>query len=52
MTQSEYKARQVRAKTHEVFETTMMTKSPANRYILPAGLIALATLALIVSSPT
>ncbi|MBI3153615.1 MAG: hypothetical protein HYZ21_15890 [Chloroflexi bacterium] len=50
MTQSEYKARQVRAKTHEVFEYDHDDEKPGKplHILIPGGLIALATLALIV----
>jgi hypothetical protein len=50
MTTSEYKAREVRAKTHEVYEYDHDDSKPGKPlYILiPGGLIALATLALII----
>lgn len=50
MPQSEYKARQVRAKTHEVFEYDHDDEKPGKplHILIPGGLIALATLALIV----
>ncbi len=50
MTQSEYKARQVRAKTNEVFEYDHDDEKPGKplHILIPGGLIALATLALII----
>ena len=50
MPQSEYKARQVRAKTHEVFEYDHDDEKPGKplHILIPGGLIALATLALII----
>ena len=50
MPQSEYKARQVRAKTHEVFEYDHDNDKPGKplHILIPGGLIALATLALII----
>ena len=50
MPTSEYKARQVRAKTHEVFEYDHDDEKPGKplHILIPGGLIALATLALIV----
>jgi hypothetical protein len=47
MTQSEYKARQVRAKTHEVFEYDHDDEKPGKplHILIPGGLIALVTLA-------
>ncbi len=50
MTQSEYKARQVRAKTNEVYEYDHDDNKPGKplHILIPGGLIALATLALIV----
>jgi hypothetical protein len=50
MTQSEYKARQVRAKTHEVFEYDHDDEKPGKplHILIPGGLIALATLGLII----
>ncbi len=50
MTQSEYKARQVRAKTNEVFEYDHDDDKPGKplHILIPGGLIALATLALII----
>ena len=50
MPQSEYKARQVRAKTHEVVEYDHDDAKPGKplHILIPGGLIALATLALIV----
>ncbi|HLA87069.1 MAG TPA: hypothetical protein VJL10_03530, partial [Anaerolineales bacterium] len=50
MPQSEYKARQVRAKTHEVYEYDHDDEKPGKplHILIPGGLIALATLALIV----
>ncbi len=50
MTQSEYKARQIRAKTHEVFEYDHDDEKPGKplHILIPGGLIALATLALII----
>lgn len=50
MTQSEYKARQVRAKTHEVFEYDQDDEKPGKplHILIPGGLIALVSLALIV----
>ncbi|MBL8078110.1 MAG: hypothetical protein JNM55_09130 [Anaerolineales bacterium] len=50
MPQSEYKARQVRAKTNEVFEYDHDDEKPGKplHILIPGGLIALATLALIV----
>jgi hypothetical protein len=50
MAESEYKARQVRAKTHEVYEYDHDESKPGKplHILIPGGLIALATLALIV----
>ena len=50
MPQSEYKARQVRAKTHEVFEYDHDDEKPGKplHILIPGGLIALATLVLII----
>lgn len=50
MPQSEYKARQVRAKTHEVYEYDHDDEKPGKplHILIPGGLIALAALALIV----
>lgn len=50
MPTSEYKARQVRAKTHEVYEYDHDEDKPGKplHILIPGGLIALATLALIV----
>ncbi|MBI2332651.1 MAG: hypothetical protein HYU84_10920 [Chloroflexi bacterium] len=50
MATSEYKARQVRAKTDEVFEYENNNEKPGKplHILIPGGLIALATLALIV----
>lgn len=50
MQQSEYKARQVRAKTNEVFEYDHNDEQPGKplHILIPGGLIALATLALII----
>ncbi|MBI5825855.1 MAG: hypothetical protein HZB18_17655 [Chloroflexi bacterium] len=50
MPQSEYRARQVRAKTHEVFEYDHDDEKPGKplHILIPGGLIALATLALII----
>lgn len=50
MTQSEYKARQVRAKTHEVFEYDHDDEKPGKplHFLIPGGLIALVTLAVMV----
>ena len=50
MTQSEYRARQVRAKTNEVFQYDRDDEKPGKplALLIPGGLIALATLALIV----
>jgi hypothetical protein len=50
MPQSEYKARQVRAKTNEVFEYDHDDEKPGKplHILIPGGLIALATLALII----
>lgn len=50
MPQSEYKARQVAAKTHEVFEYDRDDEKPGKpmHLLIPGGLIALATLALII----
>lgn len=50
MTQSEYKARQVRAKTSEVFEYDQDDSKPGKplHILIPGGLIALATLGLII----
>lgn len=50
MPESEYRARQVRAKTHEVFEYDHDDEKPGKplHILIPGGLIALATLALIV----
>src|SRR5688572_3660274 len=50
MPQSEYRAREVRAKTHEVFEYDHDDQKPGKplHVLIPGGLIALATLALIV----
>lgn len=49
MANSDYKARQVRAKTHEVYEYDHDTEKPGKplHILIPGGLIALATLALI-----
>lgn len=49
MPTSEYKARQVRAKTHEVYEYDHDDEKPGKplHILIPGGLIALATLALI-----
>jgi hypothetical protein len=46
MTQSEYKARQVRAKTNEVFEYDHDDEKPGKplHILIPGGLIALITL--------
>ncbi|GAB4399500.1 MAG: hypothetical protein OHK003_23840 [Anaerolineales bacterium] len=50
MAASEYKARQVRDKTHEVYEYDQDTQKPGKplHILIPGGLIALATLALII----
>ena len=50
MPESEYRARQVRAKTHEVFEYDHDDEKPGKplHILIPGGLIALATLALII----
>ena len=50
MPQSEYKARQVRAKTHEVYEYDHDDEKPGKplHILIPGGLIALATLGLII----
>ncbi len=50
MPQSEYKARQVRAKTHEVYEYDHDETKPGKplHILIPGGLIALAALALII----
>lgn len=50
MTQSEYRARQVRAKTNEVFQYDHDDEKPGKplHILIPGGLIALATLALII----
>lgn len=50
MPQSEYKARQMRAKTHEVYEYDHDETKPGKplHILIPGGLIALAALALIV----
>jgi len=50
MTTSEYKARQVRAKTHEVYDYDHDDTKPGKplHILIPGGLIALATLGLIV----
>ncbi len=50
MPESEYRARQVRAKTNEVFEYDRDDEKPGKplHVLIPGGLIALATLALIV----
>lgn len=50
MPQSEYKARQVRAKTHEVYEYDHDDEKPGKplHILIPGGLIALAALALII----
>lgn len=50
MPQSEYKAREMRAKTHEVYEYDQDENKPGKplHILIPGGLIALATLALIV----
>ena len=50
MPQSEYKARQVGAKTHEVFEYDHDDEKPGKplHILVPGGLIALATLAVII----
>lgn len=50
MPQSEYRARQVRAKTHEVYEYDHDETKPGKplHVLIPGGLIALAALALIV----
>lgn len=50
MTQSEYKARQVRAKTHEVYEYDHDDEKPGKplHILIPGGLIALVTLGLII----
>ena len=50
MPQSEYKARQVAAKTHEVFEYDRDDEKPGKplHILIPGGLVALATLALII----
>ena len=50
MTQSQYRAREMRAKTHEVVEYDHDDEKPGKplHLLIPGGLIALATLALIV----
>ncbi|MDP1547272.1 MAG: hypothetical protein Q8L87_14770 [Anaerolineales bacterium] len=50
MPQSEYKAREMRAKTHEVYEYDHDETKPGKplHILIPGGLIALATLALII----
>ena len=50
MTQSQYRAREMRAKTHEVFEYDHDDEKPGKplHLLIPGGLIALATLALII----
>ena len=50
MPQSEYRARQVRAKTHEVFEYDRDDEKPGKplHLLIPGGLIALASLGLII----
>lgn len=50
MAKSEYRARQVGAKTHEVFEYDHDDEKPGKplQILIPGGLIALATLALII----
>ncbi|HNA89946.1 MAG TPA: hypothetical protein PK989_11595 [Anaerolineales bacterium] len=50
MATSEYKARQVRAKTHEVYDYDHDESKPGKplHILIPGGLIALATLALII----
>jgi hypothetical protein len=50
MPQSEYKAREMRAKTHEVYEYDHDDSKPGKplHILIPGGLIALATLALII----
>ncbi len=50
MTQSEYRARQVRAKSNEVFQYDHDDEKPGKplHILIPGGLIALATLALII----
>jgi hypothetical protein len=50
MTQSEYKARQVRAKTHEVYEYDHDDDKPGKplHILIPGGLIALVTLAVMI----
>lgn len=50
MTQSEYKARQVRAKTQEIYEYDHDDEKPGKplHILIPGGLIALATLAVII----
>src|SRR5688572_25955459 len=50
MTTSEYKARELRAKTHEVYEYDHDDNKPGKplHILIPGGLIALATLALII----
>jgi hypothetical protein len=50
MSTSEYKARQVRAKTHEVYEYDHDDSKPGKplHILIPGGLIALATLGLII----
>ncbi len=50
MPQSEYKARQVRAKTHEVYEYDHDDEKPGKplHILIPGGLIALVTLGLII----
>ncbi len=50
MTQSQYRARQMRAKTHEVFEYDHDDAKPGKplHLLIPDGLIALATLGLII----
>jgi hypothetical protein len=50
MTQSEYRARQVRAKTNEVIEYDHDDEKPGKplHILIPGGLVALATLALII----
>ncbi len=49
MTQSEYRARQMRAKTHEVFEYDHDDEKPGKplHVMIPGGLVALAVLAVI-----
>ncbi|MCC7119283.1 MAG: hypothetical protein IT310_12225 [Anaerolineales bacterium] len=50
MSQSEYRARQVRAKTNEVYEYDRDAEKPGKplHLLIPGGIIALATLALII----